>query len=446
MDNYDVFIIGTGTAGKLVANQCRQAGLTVGIVDNRDYGGTCSQRGCDPKKLLLASSEAAQFARDMTGDGVQGEIAINWPDAYNYTKRYTQDIPDKTAQSLKEAGVNCYHGNGAFIDDKTYQLEDVQITATHFVIASGMMTRSLEIPGESHLLTSDDFFTMRDLPKKIVFIGGGYIGMEFSHMMARAGVQVTVIERSAQILSPFDAFVANHLQGASIQLGIDIKCNAHVAAVEAIDGRIIVYYQQDGVQHQITTDVAYNTAGRIPSTKALNLEQAQVVTNDTGGVVVNDYLQSTSNSRFYACGDVSSANLPLTPLSGLEGGIVAQNIINGPTKVPNVIIPSVTFTLPQVASIGLTEEQARQKEIDLKIHQGDASKWFNVMRVNGNVYAYKIITDTSNDMVIGAHIISKEAGETINLFSVAMNHDIPFTKLKNTVFTYPSWANDISSF
>lgn len=445
MEKYDVFILGTGTAGKLVANRCNNAGLNVGIIDNREYGGTCSQRGCDPKKLLLASSEAAALARDIKGDGLDGDIKINWRDAYNYARRYTESIPEKAEKTLKKAGIDCHHGNGSFIDEKTFVVDGKIITANHFVIATGLMTRPLSVPGADLLLTSDDFFQMKDLPEKMVFVGGGYIGMEFSHMMARAGVKVTIIEQTGQIISPFEKFTADHLLEASRELGIDIKLNATLSSVEKDGDRFVVHYGQEKSIHQITTDLVYNTTGRVPSLKMLDLEKAGVVT-DKNGVVVNDCLQSTTNNRFYACGDVSSLNIPLTPLSGLEGNIVAKNITEGKHPMIPVDIPSVAFTIPQVAGIGLTEQQATDQKKKFKVMKADASGWFNTRRINAGTYAYKVLVEESTGLILGAHIISQEAGETINLFSVAMNHDITFQHLQQTVFTYPSWANDLKSF
>lgn len=445
MEKYDVFVLGTGTAGKLVANRCKDAGLKVGIIDNRAYGGVCSQRGCDPKKLILASSEAFDYAKNMKSDGITGDVQINWHDAFNYARRYTQSIPEKTEQNLKSAGIDCYHGYGSFIDEQTFTFDNTTIVAETFVIATGMMTRPLSVPGASYLLTSDDFFKMKDLPEKMVFVGGGYIGMEFSHMMARAGVKVTIIQRGDQILSPFEKLVADHLMESSIQLGIDIRLGATLSSVEKKEGRYIVHYGKDESLHQVTTDLVYNTAGRIPSIEMLDLEKARVVTSKNG-VVVNDCLQSTTNPRFYACGDVSSKNLPLTPLSGLEGTIVAKNITEGKHPLIPVKIPSVTFTIPQVASIGLTEQQARDQGEKIRVLTADASSWFNTRRMNAGVYAYKVIVDDQTGLILGAHIISQEAGETINLFSVAMNHDISFQHLQQTMFTYPSWANDLKSF
>jgi glutathione reductase (NADPH) len=445
MKNYEVFILGTGTAGKLMASRCTNAGLKVGIIDNREYGGTCSQRGCDPKKLMLASSEALDAARNMKGDGITGDVSIDWREVYNYARKYTSNIPDNTEQQLKEMGADCYRGDGYFVDENTFKFGETIITADKFVIATGMKPVDLNIPGAEYLLNSDDFFKMKDLPEKMVFIGGGYVGMEFSHMMARAGVKVTIIQQGDQILPPFESFTVGFIQESSRELGIDILLNAQAASVEQEDNRFVVKYSIEGTMHQITTDIVFNTAGRSPSVKHLKLENAHVVT-DKNGIIVNDFFQSTTNVRFYACGDASSKNLPLTPLSGLEAAIASKNVIQGTHPFVPVIIPSVAFTIPQIAGIGLTEAQALEAGKKFKVFAKDTSGWFNTRRINAGCYAYKVLVDKESGMVLGAHIVSHEAAETINIFSVAMNHNITFQNLKQTIFTYPSWANDIKSF
>jgi glutathione reductase (NADPH) len=446
MENYDVFIFGTGTAGKLVAKRCAAAGLKTAIIDNREYGGTCSQRGCDPKKLMMASSEAFEFANNMQGDGITGTVAVDFKAALNFAGRYTQNIPDNTEQALKDAGVSCYHGNAHFIDTHTIELVDQKISAKHFVIATGLKPMELNIPGASHMLTSDDFFKLNELPEKAVFIGAGYVGMEFSHMLARAGCKVTIIDMGDRILSPFEEFTSALVYEQSLKLGITFIMNAQAASVEENEERFTLHYGlQDGSSHQITANVIFNTAGRVPSTDSLKLENAGVVT-DSNGIVVNNKMQSTTQSHIYACGDVSSHALPLTPLSSIEASVVASNLLGKPREIKIPAIPSIVFTIPQCATIGLTEEDAREKKLDFEIIQEDASGWFNTKRINADAYRWKLILDKKTDLILGAHIASHEAGEQINMIAIAMNAQMTFTHFKRTIFTYPSWGNDFKSY
>lgn len=445
MKKFDVFIFGTGTAGKLVATTCKEAGMSVAIIDNREYGGTCSQRGCDPKKLILASIEAFDFAQNMKGDGIAGNINIDWKAAINYAQRYTDGVPDRTKKLLQEKGITCLHGEAKFIDTHTVVLDNEKIQAKHFVIATGMQPLTLGIPGEQFMLTSEDFFTLQEVPEKIVFVGAGYIGMEFGQMLARAGSKVTMIEKGNQVLGPFEEFTTKIIEQSSKELGIQIIKNAQATSVEKIDGKYTVHYAlEDGI-HQITANLVFNTAGRIPSILALDLENANVVT-DKNGVVVNEYLQSTIQSHIYACGDASSKNLPLTPLSGIEANIVAKNLLGKKTKIDIPAIPSTVFTIPQCASIGLTEKQVKESGMNYEVIQKDASGWFNNKRINASFYGYKVITDDTTGKILGAHIAGPEASEQINMFAIAMKAQVTFEDLKETIFNYPSWGNDLKSF
>lgn len=441
MKKFDVFVFGTGTAGKLVANTCKEAGMSVAIIDNREYGGTCSQRGCDPKKLILASVEAFNFAKDMTGDGIDGTINFNWNDAMNYAHRYTKDIPDKTEHELKDKGITCLHGEATFIDPETVILDGEKIKAEHFVIATGMTPLKLGIPGEKFMLTSGDFFKLKEVPEKVVFVGAGYIGMEFGQILARAGSKVTMIQKGEQILAPFEEFTARQVENTSEQLGIKIIKNAQASSVEQKEGRYIVNYSMEDGMHQITTDCVFNTAGRVPATSSLDLEKANIV-SDKNGVVVNEFLQSTSQLHIYACGDVSSKNLPLTPLSSIEATVVAKNLIGEKVKIDTPAIPSTVFTIPQCAGIGLTELQAEKENRKYKVLQEDGSEWFNNKRINAKAYAYKIILDKENGLIIGAHIVGPEASEQINMIAIAMKAQMTFKELRKTIFNYPSWGND----
>lgn len=405
----------------------------------------CSQRGCDPKKLLLASSEAFQKAKDIKGDGIAGDVSINWRDAYNYARRYTANIPSNTEKDLKSKGIKCFHGEAKFINPNTVILDDEEIQADNFVIATGMQPLTLGIPGEEYAQTSGEFYELKDAPEKVVFIGGGYIGMEFSHLLHRAGSKVTVIEKGDQILNPFESFTANLLEKESSQMGINIIKNAQVSSIEKVDDRFIVYYAIDNNIHQITTDCVFNTAGRVPSIKTLHLEKANVVT-DKGGVVVNEYLQSTTQTHIYACGDVSSKSLPLTPLSGIEANVVGNNLTGKKQKLEITAIPSSVYTIPQCAGIGMTEQQAKDSNKKYHIKEEDSRGWFNNRRINASLYGYKLIIEKESDAILGAHIVGPEAAEQINMFAIAMKAGMTFKELKKVIFNYPTWGNDLKSF
>ncbi len=361
----------------------------------------------------------------------------------NDTRQTFHKTPRKT---LKKRESPAFTARAAFIDKNTVEVGGKQYQSDVFVIATGLKPMKLGIPGEEFMLTSPDFFELEQAPKKVVFVGAGYVGMEFSHMLHRSGSQVTILEQGGQILNPFEEFTAGLLEKATGKMGIDIRKNARVSSIEKDgDGRYIVYYYKDDVMHQITTDCVFNTAGRVASIDSLHLEKAGVVT-DKKGVVVNSRFQSTTNPNIYACGDVSNQNLPLTPLSSREAKVAADNITKGKREFDYLNIPSVAFTIPNCGGIGMTEKQAANSGKTFKVIEKDASDWFNNKRINAGYYAYKLIIEEETDLILGAHILGYEASEQLNMFAIAMKAGMTLDELQDTIFTYPSWGNDLISY
>ncbi|MFC7357775.1 dihydrolipoyl dehydrogenase family protein [Jejudonia soesokkakensis] len=441
---YDVFVIGTGTAGKGVAKECAAEGLTVAIADNRIYGGTCPNRGCDPKKVLVGATEVIELATKLKGKGVDSIPKVNWQDLQKFKENFTSAIPAATEKDLKKAGIELYHQSPKFLDENTLSVEGKTVKAKKIVVATGMKPMELKIPGREHLLHSDDFLHQPDLPEEIVFVGAGYIGMEFAHIAARCGSKVTVIEFGDRPLAPFEADIVDYLTKASEELGITFIFNAEVTKVEKLRTNFRVTFQKNGSSNSVKTKAVFNTAGRVPSIDQLDLEKGNVAF-EKNGISVNEFLQNTTNKSVYACGDVSaSGTLPLTPVSSQESRVVSINIRKGNTeKLDFPPVPSVVFTLPQLASIGLTEQQAKEKGYDIVVEFKCVPHWFNAKRINSTTYGYKSIVDKKRDLILGVHIIAPEAGEMINLFVLAMCGKLTTKDLKRMIFAYPTWGNDI---
>ena len=441
---YDVFVIGTGTAGKSVAYECAAEGMKVAIADNREFGGTCSQRGCDPKKVMVGITEAMQLSENLKGKGIISVPKIDWAALQKFKSTFTSAVPAATERDLKAAGIEMYHQSPKFLDENTLSVEGKTIKAKKIVIATGQKSMELKILGREHLMVSDDFLELKELPKSIVFVGAGYIGMEFAHIAARCGAKVTVVEFGPRPLSPFEGDIVNHLTKASEELGIEFIFNAQVSEVEKLQKNYRVSFKKDGKTDSVDARAVFNTAGRVPSINELDLEKG-IVAFEKSGISVNEYLQNTTNNDVYACGDVSaSGSLPLTPTSSQEARIVSLNIRNGNhTKINFPPVPSVVFTIPQLASIGLTEEQAKEKGYEYVVEYKSVPKWFNAKRINEQVYAYKTIVDKKRNLVLGAHIIAPEAGEMINLFVLAMCGKLTTENIKAMIFAYPTWGNDI---
>jgi glutathione reductase (NADPH) len=442
---FDVFVIGSGSAGQTVAETCAKNGLKVAITDNRVFGGTCANRGCDPKKVLLGATEAYELSKNLEQQGIITAPAINWKKLQRFKRSFTKAVPAATESRFLDLGIELYHQGPKFIDENTLSVEGKTVHANTIVIATGQIPRPLDFEGSDLLITSDDFLDLKKTPKKMVFIGGGYVGMEFAHMAARAGSKVTVIEHGERPLKAFDEDMAHHLTKISESLGIRFFFNCEVEKVEQLRKNCKVTYFQNGKKMTLKTRVVCNTAGRIPAIEALNLSKGKVA-HSKKGVTVNQFLQNTTNPRVYACGDVSNKGLPLTPLSGLEASVVAENILKNNTKKFEVpLIPSAVFTLPNLATVGLSEAEARRKYKNVVINYESVPEWYNAKRINAAGYAYKIIFNERTKRILGAHLLSPEAAETINLFAMAIQHRMTTEQLKKIIFTYPTWANDIKS-
>lgn len=440
---YDVFVIGTGSAGKTVAYQCKKAGMTVAIADHQEFGGTCANRGCDPKKVLVGITEAMQLSENLIGKGISNAPTIHWNELQKFKQTFTGAVPATTERDLTNAGIDMYHQSPMFLDESTLSVEGKTVHAKKIVIASGMHPVELKIPGREHMLLSKDFLDLSTLPEEIIFVGAGYVGMEMAHIAARCGAKVTLIEFGDRILAPFEADMVAYLQEVSEQIGIDFIFNAEVVEVEKLRTNYRVFYQKSGKKQSVKAKAVFKSAGRVPSIAMLDLEQGNVA-YEKEGISVNRYLQNTTNSNVYACGDVSaSGSLPLTPFSSKESKIVAQNIIEGnKTKLTIPPTPSVVFTLPQLASIGLTEEEAKKK-YDIEVVQKDASQWYNARRLNEPAYAYKFILDQKTDRMLGAHLVGNKAGEMINMLAMMMVNKMTRKEMKQMILAYPTWGIDI---
>ena len=443
IEEFDVFVIGSGIAGQTVAKACAKNGYKVAIADRREYGGTCANRGCDPKKVLLGFTEILQKADQLSGKGISSLPKTDWRKIQSFKSSFTNPVPASTENKLTELGIKLYHQPPKFLDENTLSVEGKTVKFEKAVIASGLKPRNLDIKGREHAGISDDFLNLEELPDSMVFIGAGYIGMEFAHIAARFGVEVTILEAGDRPLKSFDADMVSKLVARTEDLGIKMIFNARVTEIEDLRKNKRVHYQLGKSNKQLKAELVFNTTGRVPSIDDLDLERGNIAYSDRG-ITVNEFLQSTTNKNVYACGDVSDNAVPLTPFSGREGEIVVHNIENGNTiKAEFPDFPSVTFTIPNLAQIGMSEEEAKKKFKNIKINCRDASSFFNAKRIDDPIYAYKTIVNKDDDQILGVHLIGAEAAEVINLFAIAMSKNLTVSELKEVIFAYPTWGGDI---
>ncbi len=443
-NTFDLIVIGTGVAASTVASDCRRRGRSVAIVDSRPYGGTCALRGCEPKKVLVSVAEVLDGVQRMVGKGiVSANARIDWTELMRFKRTFTDSVPQSVEDGFANEGIVCLHGQAHFSGPNTIQVEHDAFEAKQVVIASGATPAKLNILGEEFLNLSDDFLDLEKLPRRIVFIGGGYISFEFAHVAARAGSEVTILHQGEHGLERFDSDLVDRLVKWTREIGIRVELRTCVESIARNSSGLVVKASCDGKSREYSTDLAIHGAGRVPNIDDLDLAKGGIE-RERNGVRVNEYLQSVSNPAVYAAGDcAASPNPPLTPVAGYEGSIVAANLLEGNhRKAIYGAVPSVVFTIPPLASVGLDERAARSKGLRFRTGQGDMSSWHSSRRIGETCAAYKVLVEEETDRVLGAHLLGSDAEEHINVFALAIHQGLRASDLKETLYSYPTHSSN----
>ena len=440
---FDLVIIGTGTAAMVAAMRVRDAGWTVAVIDEKPFGGTCALRGCDPKKMLVAGAEVIDAQRRMSGRGVEGEVRIDWPDLIRFKRSFTDPVPEKHEHRYREKGIETFHSAAQFTGPNTIRVDAAELHSRHILIAAGAEPMRLGISGEEHLIDNEAFLAMESLPRRIVLVGGGYIAAEFSHIAARAGAQVTVVQRGPRMLPQFEPELVAWLMESFSAVGIDVRTKTTVTAVDQNSDGFTVRGQSDGEEVAIRADLVVHAAGRAPALERLNIAAANIE-GEGNHLHLNEYLQSVSNPAVYAAGDAAQFGPPLTPVSSHDAKVVAANLLKGNHAKPDYRgVPSVVFTIPPIAAVGIGEEEARASFLRYKVKSERASHWYTARRVAEPVYGYKTLVEEETGRILGAHMVGPHADEVINIFGLAIRHGLTADNLKSTMFAYPTGASDV---
>jgi len=442
---FDVVVIGTGEAASPVASQCRSAGWQVAVVDSRPFGGTCSLRGCNPKKVLVGAAEVVDWVRRMKGKGIRAEeICIDWQELMRFKRSFTERVPGNREEEFAKAGIAAFHGRARFAGPSSVQVNDEVLEGRYVVIAAGQKPADLRIEGTEHLTTSEQFLELDELPKRILFVGGGYIAFEFAHVAVRAGAQVTIADRGPRPLPRFDPDLVDQLVKSSRELGVDVQLGSEVRGVEKSSGQLVARASASGQQRTFEADMVVHAAGRVPEIDDMNPDVAGVAWDDQG-VKVNEFLQSVSNPAVYAAGDAAASGGPrLTPAANYEGIIVAANLLKGNHQKPNFLgIPTGVFAIPPLAAVGLIESDAHKQALKFEVKKEMTSNWYSSRRIAEKYSGFKVLVEEGTDRILGAHLLGSEAEEVINLFGVAMRSGMRATDLKDMLYAYPTRGSDV---
>jgi glutathione reductase (NADPH) len=445
-EQYDVVILGGGNAGMGVTGPTRAAGLSVAMIEPRELGGTCPNRGCTPKKVLVAAAHALdEIARARHQCIAVGAPRLDWAALIDREKAMIKDIPARLESALKDRGVTLIRSSATFAGPSAVAVDGRTIEARHIVVATGSKPRSLPIEGAEHLITSDDVLSERSLPRAIVFIGGGVIALEFSHVYARAGAQVTILEVMPRLLGELDKDAVAEIAKESARIGIDVRTEVKIKRIAPANGRLRVTFEADGQERTVEADRVVNGAGRVSDVDALDLAAGGVEV-ERGRIKTDPHLRSVSNPAVHVCGDALWSSPQLSPIATYEGGIVGRNIVDGPRHTPDyAAIPSCVYTVPALASVGLTAAKAMEQGRKIKVHTNDLRNWLSSRTYAESTAWSRVVVEEESDHILGAQIVGHAGEELIHIFALAMSHGITASQLRQTVFGFPTFSADIKS-
>lgn len=437
LKKHDLVVIGGGAAGLVVASVAAQLGLDVVVINAQpDLGGDCLHYGCVPSKALLKSASVAHIIRHADRWGitaVQPEVDIREVNAA--IKKAIDTIqPHDSRERFEALGCKVVIGVARFTSASQVDVDGRKITAKRFVIATGSAAWIPPIKGLGHVgfLTNEDMFSLPALPKSMIILGGGPIGVEMAQAYSRLGTKVTIVELASRLISRMDVEASRILAETLMAEGVSIVLNAEVIEVSEIDHVKQVALKRGDI---LTADALLVAIGRRAVVDSLDLSTANVAYDSTG-IKVNRKMQTT-NRWIYACGDVTG-EIPLTHVAELQAGIVLANLIfKLPKKINYEVIPMVVYTDPEVAQVGVSVEACQSLKHG-EVHQFEFSSLDRAITDNNKVGIAKLLTDSGR--IIGAHIIAPHAGELIHELALAIQEKMKVSQITGLVHAYPSYS------
>lgn len=441
--DYDLFVIGGGSGGVRAARIAAGHGARVAIAEAYRYGGTCVIRGCVPKKLLVYASRFRDEFQDAAGFGwTVGETRFDWNRLIEAKDREIARLEGAYAANLDKAGVTRFSARAALRDANTVELPatGAVFTAGKILIATGgtpMVDRSL--PGIEHAITSNEVFHLETFPQRIVVVGGGYIAVEFACLLQGLGAQVTLVHRGEDILRGFDGDLRRHLREAMLARGIQLRLSHTVQRIERRDALREVTLD-DG--QTIACDQVLMAVGRHPNSEGLGLEQLGIALGPKGQIPVDAYSR-TSVPNIFAVGDVTDrANL--TPVAIREGHAFADTEFGSrPTAVDHQLIPTAVFSTPELGTVGLTEEAAREHYASVDIYRSSFRPLKATLGGGSERMLMKLVVDTENGRVLGAHVLGADAGEMAQLIGIALQMGATKAQFDATMAVHPTAAEEL---
>ena len=440
--HYDYFVIGAGSGGVRSARIAAQHGAKVGIAESSALGGTCVNVGCVPKKLMAYAADYGPHFEDSRGFGwdTPKDIPFDWKTLIENKNTEISRLNEIYKNILDDVGVELTNGHAKFIDEKTVDVDGEKITADKFLIATGGTPRKPTIEGGEHMVTSDEFFFWPHPPKRAVIVGGGYVAVEFAHILHGIGAHVTLLYRKELFLRGFDTCIRDALAEEMRKQGIDLRFNTDITKVEKNGEKYSVYTTDDDI---LECDLPMAAIGREPKTEGIGLEDAGVKTDAYGHIKINDYYQ-TSQPHIYALGDVAKDIYNLTPVAIKEGHVLADNLFGGGEQrhVNYNNIATAIFSHPPISTVGFSEDEARSKGHDITVYKSNFKPMKHVLSRRDERTLIKIVVDNNTDRVIGMHMMGLDSPEIMQGFAVALNCGATKADFDRTMAMHPTAAEE----
>jgi glutathione reductase (NADPH) len=440
--HFDLIVIGGGSGGLAVAERAAKYGRCVALVEPGKMGGTCVNNGCVPKKVMWYAAHLAHAVDDANGFGIPAQRGVtDWAKLVKGRQDYIENINRYWDSYVDQLGVTHIQGHARFIGPGEIEVDGQIYAAEHIVIATGGRPIIPGVPGAELGITSDGFFALNEQPKRVAVIGGGYIGVELAGMLAALGSQVTQVALEERLLEVFDPMISRVLMNEMQKQGVQLRLSFQVAglaetregiALDSIDGERL-----DGFDSVIWA------VGRAPNTAGLNL-QAAGVDMLSNGIVPTDTYQNTNVPGIYAIGDITGRT-PLTPVAIAAGRRLAARLFNNQpqSRVDYKSIPSVVFSHPPVATVGLTEPAAREQHENVTVYRTEFTPMRHALSSNGVTTAMKLICAGREERVVGIHLIGDNVDEMLQGFAVAVKMGATKADFDNTIAIHPISAEEL---
>lgn len=441
--DYDLFVIGGGSGGVRAGRIAASYGARVAVAEEYRFGGTCVIRGCVPKKLLVYASRFPDAFEDSQGFGWSREDArFDWPALVAAKNREITRLEGIYRSNLEKSGVEPIDERAEIVDAHTVRLSATgrTVSAGKILIATGGTPNIDEkLEGREHVITSNEAFDLKELPRRIVVAGGGYIAVEFAGIFAGLGVETTLIYRGEKILRGFDEDMRDGLTSAFRKRGIRLVLGRVFSRIEKTSGGFVGHMDNDAT---LEADQIMFAIGRSPNVKGLGLEAAGVTQGWNGHVVVDDD-QRTNVESIFAVGDVCD-RVNLTPVAIREGHAFADTQFGGkPWSVSHDTIPTAVFSTPEIGTVGLPEHEAREMYPNLGIYKSSFRPMMATISGRDERMIMKLLVDGDSDKVVGCHILGDDAGEIVQMAAIAMKMGARKSDFDRTMALHPSASEEL---